>query len=427
VSVSADYQIHYNKRGGIRFYGGNREFFYSHDPEVIVSGPAETGKTLAACWKLHLLAMKYPGARLAFARKTQASMYGTVLQTFDRVIKGANIEIYGGNRPEIYTYPNGAQIFIGGLDNPDRLLSSERDVIYVNQAEELKLNDWETMTTRTTGRGAVMPYTQLIGDCNPGGSKHWIRERAKACALKLIPTTHRDNPTLYDPVTGEITAQGKRTMQSLERLTGVRRKRLLEGIWATAEGAVYDMFDPATHVVERSRSEFVRFGFAIDEGYTNPAVILVIGEDSDGRLHIFEEFYKRGVLQSAVVEKTLELNTIYHPYQIVVDAAAAGLIADLRNAGLPAYGAKGRVLDGIQAVQNFMHVAGDGRPRMTIDPGCTYSINDFESYSWKPEKDEPIKENDHAPDGFRYYVISNTSGEREETIIYDERVIISEY
>jgi phage terminase large subunit len=296
------------------------------------------------------------------------------------------------------------------MDNPDKILSSERDFIYVNQTEELLQDDWEKLLTRATGRNSVVKYPQVFGDANPAGSRHWIRERAKTGPLKMILSVHRDNPTLYDPVTGEITIQGKRTMSILEGLTGVRRKRLLDGIWATAEGAVYDTFDSAIHVKERDTAEFVRWLLAIDEGYTNPAVILLIGEDGDGRLHIAREFYRRGVLQSRVVEVAGEWYKEYPCYIVAVDQAAAGLIADLQDAGLPAQGFKGRVLDGITTVQNYLKVQGDGRPRLTVDPACVETINEFESYSWKPEKDEPVKEYDHAMDALRYAMKPATSG-----------------
>jgi hypothetical protein len=85
-----------------------------------------------------------------------------------------------------------------------------------------------------------------------------------------------------------------------------------------------------------------------------------------------------------------------------VDESAAGLIADLNNAGVFSTGAKGRVLDGIGLVQNRLKVQGDGKPRLTIDPGCVNFINEIESYVWKPEKDVPEKENDHSLDGYRY-------------------------
>jgi len=379
--------------------GGCKDFFYAKEPEYIASGPAETGKTLTACWKMHILALKYAGLNGAIIRKTQKSLYGSVLQTWERVIKDAPVKVYGGEKPEKYVYDNGSTIWVGGMDNADKVLSSERDFFYVNQAEELTLDDWEKMTTRTTGRGAVMPYTMTFGDCNPSGSKHWIRSRPR---LRLINTTHRDNPTIYNE-DGTLTEHGKRSMETLQGLSGVRRKRLYEGIWATAEGAVYDMFDSSVHVKERNPQEFNEWGLAMDAGYTHPAVILLIGIDSDGRWHIFREYYERGKLQEDVVKVAREWYLERLCGMVAVDEAAAGLIADLRNNGIPAKGAKGKVFGGITAIQDRLKIQGDNLPRLTVEPTCTNTINEFESYVWKPEKDEPIKENDHAMDAIRYF------------------------
>lgn len=389
-------------------YGGNADLIYSRDPEVIVEGPAETGKTLAACWKSHLLCTKYAGAQGAILRKTQASVYGSVLQTLERVITGAPVVVYGGEKPEKYLYPNGSTIWVGGMDNRDRVLSSERDFIQTCQTEEFTVDDWEYLTTRTTGRGAIIPYPQLFGDCNPAGSKHWIKMRNAAGHLRVIRTIHKDNPMLFDPVTGEITMQGKRTMERLSSLSGIRRKRLYEGIWATAEGAVYDTFDASVHVVVRPDTDFRTWYLAADEGYTNPAVILLVGEDADTRLHIARQWYERGKLQATVVAQALEWTREKGVTLAAVDEAAAGLIADMRDAGVPAMPAKGRVLDGIQRIQDRLKVQGDGKPRLTVDPSCVDVINEFESYAWKKAsstgvvKDEPAKENDHSMDAIRY-------------------------
>jgi phage terminase large subunit len=344
-------------------------------------------------------------------RKTYKSIAGSIGQTFDRVIAGAPVEKFGGEKVEKYIYANGSVLWVGGMDIADKVLSSERDFIFANQAEELELNDWELFTTRTTGRGAVIPYPQTFGDCNPSRSQHWIRQRAKDGKLKLLTSRHTDNPTLYDDA-GALTEQGKRTMAVLENLTGVRRLRLLLGQWASAEGAIYEMFNQTVHVIERPASEFRVWHLAIDEGYTNPAVILLVGEDSDGRWHVAREFYERGKLQSDVVTKAKEWFIESSCDRAAVDAAAAGLIADLQNAGVRAEGAKGRVLDGIAAIQNRLKVCGDGRPRLTVSPGCPNTINEFESYEWQAEKDAPQKENDHAADALRYLnaLISEPSG-----------------
>ena len=381
--------------------GGAERLIYNHDREVIICGGAETGKTLAACWKVHLLCSKYPSTQGLIVRKTYKSVHGSVLQTFQKVTAGFPVKAFGGEKVEFFQYPNGSRCWIGGMDVADKVLSSERDFIYCNQAEELTLDDWEKLTTRTTGRGAVIPFPQCFGDCNPSGSRHWIRERAKAGKLTLLASVHQDNPTLYTD-SGELTAQGQRTMATLEDLTGVRRRRLLDGVWATAEGAVFDSFNAAIHVCERPAGDFRTWYLCIDEGYTNPAVIALVGEDADGRWHVAREFYQRGKLQSEVVDQARQWFNEMRCSLAAVDEAAAGLIADLNNCGVRAVGAKGRVLDGIAAIQNRFKVAGDGKPRLTIDPACVNAINELESYQWKPERDEPQKANDHFCDSIRY-------------------------
>lgn len=409
--------------------GANGLMFNSTEQEIMLAGAAETGKTISCILKAHTICGSIAGAQGAIVRKTHASLAGSVVKSFLRVIEPhkRGIKIYGGEKPERFIYPNGSVIWMGGMDNPNKVLSSERDFIYCNQGEELTLNDWETLLTRATGRGAVVENAQLFGDCNPGGSMHWIKKRG---SLRLLTAKHIDNPSLYT-INGELTLQGKRSLAALNNLTGVRRKRLLEGIWATSEGAVYDMFDSQIHVCVRKWQEMKRWFLAMDEGYTNPAVILLIGEDADGRHHCFREFYKRGVLQADVVAfaKRWFLDVVgaaTGEYKInedksrgewiqgispvvkkradavACDESAAGLIADLKNCGIEAYPAKGRVLDGINRVQNRLKKQGDGRPRLTIDPSCTDFINEAESYVWKPEKDVPVKENDHASDAYRY-------------------------
>lgn len=393
-------------KAGIEFRGGAQALWNTKAPEVILAGPADTGKTFGGLHKLDTLCWKYPGSQAAIIRKTQKSLYGSVCVTYQqKVANMAAINPYGGEKqPDRYIYPNGSVIWLGGMDNPDKVLSSERDFIYVNQAEELAEGDWETLKTRCNGRAGNSPYAQLMGDCNPGGSKHWIRERARRKSIVLLDSIHKDNPTIYG-VDGLLTEGGVARLASLETLTGVRRKRLLEGIWATAEGAVYDTFDARVHVIERPDAEIKQWYLAMDEGYTNPAVILLIGEDSDGRLHVHREYYERGKLQRDVVAFALGWWTAFVCTLAAVDAAAAGLIADLNDAGIYAVPRKGRVLDGITAVQALLKVQDDERPRLTVDPSCVNVINEFESYVWKDGKDEPVKENDHALDALRYLAI----------------------
>jgi phage terminase large subunit len=389
--------------------GGPGELFSSTEHEVICAGPADSSKTFAGCLKAHDICSNFPGAQGAMVRKTYASLAGSAVKTFQRITKGSGVEDFGGETPSAFIYPNGSKIWLGGMDNSNRVLSSERDFIFVPQAEELTESEWEILSTRCTGRGAVVKNAQLYGDCNPAGSKHWIRTRK---SLRLLRATHKDNPDLYDDA-GNITDEGRKRIGLLEEsLTGVRRKRLLEGIWATAEGAVYEMFDVAVHVKVRERSEMQRFYFALDDGFTNPAVILDIGSDSDGRWHVFREFYKRGWVQDDVAGVAADWHKERRVDLAAVDEAAAGLVEALKRKGLPARGGKGRITDGIATIQARLKVQADGKPRLTVDPSCVETINEFESYVWKPEKDVPVDDDNHSMGALRYLadVLSGATG-----------------
>ena len=145
----------------------------------------------------------------------------------------------------------------------------------------------------------------------------------------------------------------------------------------------------------------------VDEGYTNPAVALVIGHDSDGRAHIIEEFYRRRVTQETLVKVLVDLDERFDVYAFHVDSAAAGLIASMGAAGLPAFPADKRLNDGIQRVKAMLAIQDDGKPRLTTDPKNVNTIGEFESYVWAEDRngnatDKPVKDNDHAMDALRY-------------------------
>jgi len=409
--------------------GANLQLIQSREPEVMLSGPAETGKSFAACYKAHIACREYPGAQGALLRKVANTVAPTILKTMKRVIGAFPVDYYGGDESPIkIIYPNGSVIWLGGIDNPGKSLSAERDFIQICQAEELVLNDWEVLSTRTTGRGAVMPYTQLFGDCNPGGSKHFLLTRPR---VRMLKSGHRDNPTLYDD-DGNITDQGKRSMAALDALTGFRRKRLRDGLWITVEGAVYEDFDPLVHLIERSKCPpFIRRFRVIDFGYTNPFVCQWWGMDSDGRLYLYREIYQTKRLVEELTKEIVELTGDEHIEFTLADHDAEDR-ATMAKHGINTIAAVKDVSPGIQSVQSRMKVQGDDKPRLYYVNGALVKVDQYlvdahkptctadetPDYVWqktqdgRPNKEEPVKEGDHGQDAMRYlvYKLDNFGG-----------------
>jgi len=210
-------------------YGGIEKVWKSRATEVLAPGPAGTGKTRGILEKVHLYLLKYPKTRGLICRKTRASMTESVLVTFEaRVVQvGCDLNNQSRRTRSSYDYDNGSVLVVGGLDNPDRIMSTEYDIIAVFEATECSEDDWEKLTTRLrNGKG---PYHQIVADCNPASPSHWLKRRADRGQMEVFECRHQDNPVLWDRQAKDWTEQGRKYLATLQSLTGHRRARLLAG------------------------------------------------------------------------------------------------------------------------------------------------------------------------------------------------------
>ena len=381
--------------------GAARELFRCKAAEVLIEGPAGTGKTRAVLEKLHALCLLYPGSRHLALAKFRASLSQTVLVTWeDKVLTRSHPLVVSGAKRELrhsYEFDNGSEFVCGGIDRAERYMSGEFDTVTLFEgttgADE---DEWETALTRL--RNNRMPYQQGIVDCNPGPPGHWINRRAERGMVRLR-SVHADNPSL----TPEY-------LQRLSAMTGVRRARYFLGQWVGSEGLVYDAFELGRHIRPAPASGRVVLG--IDDGTHNPFACLRLVIDGDGIAHVAGERYRAGLLEQAKVAAVRELAADHE--QARVDPSAAGLKLALSTAGLRVLDANNDVLAGIGWVQQRF-----GSGRLFIDPSCTNLIRELQTYEWadNAKKDVPVKEHDHACDALRY-AIAALDG-LEGTRVYD--------
>lgn len=429
-------QVRYEPRGAAK------RLFSTRDSEVLLDGPAGTGKSLAALYRLHIACLKHKGIRCLIVRKTQKSLTSTTLSTFEETVvpeamAAGIVRWYGGSerRPPAYQYKNGSEIRVGGMDKPEKVLSSEYDLIFVDEATELTETDWETLQTRL--RHGKLPWQQAIAATNPAQPAHWMNRRPTVTRLL---SRHGDNPR-YTNADGSLTPEGVEYMAKLDALTGVRKLRLKDGIWAAAEGLIYEDYDPAIHLIDRFEIplDWPRY-WAIDFGFTNPFVLQWWAEDPDGRLYLYREIYmtRRTVDEHCATVAGIVLDDAEKPADepwrgtwrepmpdaIVGDHDAEGRATFTQELGLTVKAADKRVSEGIQAVQRRVRVAEDKKPRIYLMRDAVVEIDrhlresnrpvgteeEFVSYIWKikpggDETEEPVKKDDHGMDTTRYLVM----------------------
>jgi phage terminase large subunit len=370
----------------------------------LLTGSAGGGKTRLAAEKVHGACLRYPGACWLVMRKAREWNSKSIVPFLAETVIAGTVGVRPVLSEGVFRYDNGSVIYSGGM-----MGESQREAVrsiggaggldgcWMEEGTAFDRRDYDEVLARL--RHDAQGWRQIIVSTNPAGPSHWIyRDLIVGKQATVYLSRAADNPH-----------NAADYLDILNETTGTLRARLVDGRWAQAEGAVYDRFDRNVHVCERASNEFVRWFIGVDEGYTNPAALLLIGEDGDGRLHIEREFYRRSVLPVDIVTEAQgwlrELAGL--SAMVYIDDAAAALVASMRSAGIPARSAgKGRVIDGVRIVQQMLIVAGDGRPRLTISSHCQFTIAEFETYSWKPEKDEPVKNNDHAMDALRYVAVA---------------------
>lgn len=251
--------------------------------EVLLAGAAGTGKSRACLEKLNLVCMQLP-VRCAIVRKTRKSITQSSMVTFETKVLPQPSAVLFHTGDQEYRYPSGARIIVAGLDDAEKLASTEFDLIYVNEATELEADDWGMLLRGL--RNGVLPYQQIMADCNPGPPDHWLKQRCDSGATVLLDSRHEDNPSL----TPEYLA-------TLDSLSGWQYQRLRLGLWVAAEGMYFTEWNPDVHVCKPFEvpDDWPRW-LSVDYGFAVPFCCLWFTRNpEDRRIYVYRELYARGL------------------------------------------------------------------------------------------------------------------------------------
>jgi PBSX family phage terminase large subunit len=392
------------------------QFVTSTADEVLYSGAYGAGKTRAlALWAV--MRATHPFARVGLFRMRLQDLLNTTLAT---LLEGDGElppllprgTYHHNQQRRVIRIHNAGQIVYDQLEDIERVASLNLSDAGVEEASETEQEHWEKIGKRCR---LVVPgrTNQLAGACNPGPPSHHLAKRFGLKRGKHYPELafkgDEKNPIRVEAVMTtafENPFLPARYIARLASMTGVMYKRYALGEWVGNEGAVYDNWDRDVHVKTRT-GPWARTFILIDDGTTVACAILLFRVDANGRKHVEREVQRRGML---VAEKLAVVASLIERHgrceAIIVDPAAAGLKAELRNSGHVVLDGNNDVVDGIADVRTALSPGLDGLPDVTVDPSCVTLIEQMEGYEWDKggEKERPVKTNDHGPDALRYGV-----------------------
>lgn len=373
---------------------------------IIADGAIRSGKTISMSLSFVMWAMaSFNGQNFAMCGKTIGSFRRNVLFWLKIMLRSRGYTVTEHRTDNLLVITRGEVVnnfyIFGGKDE------SSQDLIQgITLAgvffDEVALMP-ESFVNQATGRCSV-DGSKFWFNCNPDGPYHWFKlefiDKIKEKNLLYLHFTMDDNLSLSERI--------KERYRSM--YTGVFYKRYILGLWAMAEGIIYDMFDEAVHVIKSIPELFTGGQYvSIDYGTQNATVFLLWNKGKDKKWYCIKEYYYSGrdkgrqKTDSEYIQDLKKFLAGIKPKAIIVDPSAASFIAELRKAGFPVLKAKNDVENGIRLVGTLLN-----RKRILFSQDCRNTIMEFASYIWDGKaqergEDKPIKQHDHAMDAVRYF------------------------
>lgn len=385
---------------------------------IIADGAIRSGKTVCMSLSYVMWAMStFNGENFIIAGKTVGSCRRNVIKPLKQMLtsRGYTFEdrrtdnvlvIHRGNiTNEFYIFggkDEGSQDLVQGITAAGAFF------------DEVALMP-KSFVEQATGRCSV-DGSKYWFNCNPGSPYHWFKQewidQRKEKNVLYLHFTMDDNLSLSEKI--------KERYRNMYR--GVFFKRYILGLWVMAEGLIYDMFDPAKHVVQPDQIPAIipnTWHVSCDYGTQNATVFLLWGQGQDKKWYCCREYYYSGRDTEQQKTDTEYANDLQKwldgikPQKIVVDPSAASFIAELKKRGYSIKKARNDVLDGIRFLASLLL---NGSVKFSSD--CKMTIQEFASYVWDEKaaergEDKPVKKFDHAMDSSRYFaytIIRKPSG-----------------
>ncbi|QDP60737.1 MAG: putative terminase large subunit [Prokaryotic dsDNA virus sp.] len=351
---------------------------------IVNQGGTRSGKTFnILLYIIFYYCLNNSGKTITICRKTYPALRATVLRDFINILREQNLYSEDNHNKSSSEYNLfGNLIEFISLDQPVKVRGRKRDLLFINEANELYWEDWQQLLFRTSEK--------IILDYNPSEEYHWIYDkiipREDADFLK---TTYKDNPFLEQALIKEI-ERLQYTDEQYWQIYGLGEKGI-------SKATIFNYVE-CNQIPEDA--DFVSMG--MDFGFTNDPTALVSVWKKESNLYIKELLYRTMMTTGDIHSYFKQIIT---KELIYADSSEPRIIEELRRMGWKIRASlKGRdsVNAGIDLLKRF---------KIHIHKDSTNAIQEFRNYKWKEDKtgkltNTPEDKNNHITDAVRYATYS---------------------
>tara|TARA_R100000734_G_C3318106_1_gene111917 strand:+ start:3119 stop:4288 length:1170 start_codon:yes stop_codon:yes gene_type:complete len=361
----------------------------------IFQGGTRSGKTYAICqYIIHIILTQKKPQIITIARKTLPAIRASVYRDFMGILESLGI-IYNGymNKSEMIYYYNQHKVEFISVDEPQKIRGRKRDILYINEANELTYEDFRQLIMRTTG--------EVLLDFNPSDPLHWIYDELMTREdSETFVSTYKDNAFLEQEIIDEI-----------ERLKN--KDELYWNVYGLGKRATFAegmIFNDWQWIDYKDFPESDEVFLGCDFGYTNDPTAIIEIRKQNNKVYIKEVLYQTGMTNQDISNFIKSNN--YIDNIMYCDSAEPKSIAELRNTGVlakPSVKGQGSLSAGISLIKEYDIFA------------CEKSLNlkhEYQYYIWEELKDgtktnKPRDKFNHLMDALRYGMYTRYSNKGE--------------
>lgn len=372
----------------------------------ILHGSVRSSKTINCTVRWLDYLVTGPKGDLAMFGKTMATLQRNVLNDLFDIVGAENYRWVNRQQGELIVC--GRRIYCFGANNEDaesKIRGATFAGAYCDEANLYPQSVFNQLMARMSIKGAC-----CFCNCNPDSPYHWFY-------TDYIMNDNIKDKKIWQFMMEDNLSLDPEYIESLKQMyTGVWYDRMILGLWVAAEGRIYDMYDPAVHMIDTDyflqhlqvNKKAIKKIVACDYGTASVMTWGMYYVLPNGIVIKRREFYYDAVKkqaqktdsQFALMFKTWLGNE--HPETVYVDPSAASWKLELMQRGYRVLDANNDVINGIRHVSSQLSLG-----KYFIDKSCVETNKEYQSYVWDSKaqmqgKDKPLKTHDHTCDCDRY-------------------------
>lgn len=361
---------------GTRVFERNFDAFKSDKRFIVNQGGTRSSKTYSIAQIFATELFKGKNILLTVVRKTLPSLKASAYKDFLDIIKASDCYNENNHNKSELTYKyKDAEIEFISVDQPQKIRGRKRQILWINEANELSYEDFRQLNLRTEQK--------IFLDYNPSDEYHWIYDNVMTrddCIF--IQSTYKDNPFLDKNIVQEI-ERLRATDENYWRIYGLGERGI-------SETTIYKHWQLCDEIPPEDEKIY-----GLDFGYNNPSALLEVNF-KDKEVYTKEKLYESFLTNQQLIQKMKDLEISETDY-IYADTQEPQRIEEIKQAGFNIYPSDKDVGKGIDTVKSSI---------IYIIKDSVNLLKEIKNYKYKvkDEKvlDKPVKVNDHLMDCMRY-------------------------